>query len=98
MRVAFPTDEASAELVASRLRAAGIAARVDRGLFAAWQVGQRGQVTVLVDQAQARRAHELLGTTPHEAGPSERLLRYAIAAVAVVIGLGVAIIATLLLR
>ncbi len=36
--VAFPNDETTAEVIASRLRTEGIAARVDRGLYGDWQV------------------------------------------------------------
>ena len=61
--VAFPNEEASAELIASRLRAEGIAARVDRGLWGAYQVPlARGQITVLVPKRDAARARRTVGT------------------------------------
>ena len=73
-RKAFPNDEPSGEVIASRLRADGIAARVDRGLSAGiWQVSSRGQVTVLVDEAVAARAHKILGTTPKVSRPPTAL-------------------------
>ena len=66
--VAFPGDEPSAEVIQSRLRAEGIAARIDRGLWGGgYQVpSPRGHVTVLVREQDAARAHEVLGTRPHE--------------------------------
>lgn len=69
--VAFPNDETTAEVIASRLRADGIAARVDRGLTGStWLVGAPGQVTVMVDARVAKRAHEILGTKPGGDKPS----------------------------
>jgi hypothetical protein len=94
--VAFLNDEVTAQVVASRLGAAGIASRVDRGLVPTGQVAHRGQITVLVDARQAAKARKLLGTTPDRSGTPEPLLRVAIAALTVVIGLGVAVVAALL--
>lgn len=86
--VAFPSDEASAEVIRSRLRTAGIASRVDRGLFGAWQVAQRGQITVMVDARQARRAHKVLGTYPLPAEPSQPLLTLGVIVASMAIALG----------
>jgi type III secretory pathway lipoprotein EscJ len=58
--VAFPFDETSGEVLASRLRAEGIRARVDRGLYGVWLTAQPGQITVLVDEKDAARAKEIL--------------------------------------
>ena len=93
--VAFPNDEASAEVIASRLREAGIAARVDRGLHGSWQVPAQGQMTVFVDARDAARAHEMLGTKLREDVAPGPLLRLAVAflLVALVVGI-VAIVAT----
>src|SRR5260370_16056874 len=96
--VAVPNDEASAEVMASRLRAAGIAARVDRGLYASYQTMPRNQITVLVDERHARRARKILGTVAPEAPSSAALFRLAIVAGAVVIQLRVVLIAVLLTR
>lgn len=96
--VAFPNDEASAEIMASRLRVAGIAARVDRGLNASYQTMPRNQITVLVDERNAKRAREMLGTTSRERPESVTLLRVAVIAVSVAIALGVVVIAMLLAR
>lgn len=96
--VAFPNDEPSALVIASRLRAEGIAARVDRGLWGSYQVGSRGQITVLVDERHAKRAHEVLGTHPRDIGVPATLIRLAIATIVVVIGIGVATIVALLSR
>jgi hypothetical protein len=55
--VAYPNDETTAEVIASRLRADGIAARVDGGMYgSSWQISSRGQVTVLVDARLAAKA------------------------------------------
>jgi hypothetical protein len=86
--VAYPPDEASAEVIASRLRSAGIASRIDRGLFGAWQVAQRGQITVVVDERQARRAHKVLGTHPPIVEPDQPLLRLAVIVLALVVVFG----------
>lgn len=59
--VAFPNDEASAEIIASRLRADGIAARVDRGLNGAWLTAASGQMTVVVDERDAEKAKAIVG-------------------------------------
>ena len=66
--VAFPGDEPSAEVIASRLRAERIPARVDRGLWGSgYQVPlTRGQLTVFVREQDAARAHDVLGTRPDE--------------------------------
>lgn len=88
--VAFPNDEPTAEVIASRLRADGIAARVDRGLHGSWQVPARGQVTVLVDERLAERAHQVLGTKRREEGPVSPFVRLAVALLilALVVGVG----------
>ena len=81
--VAFPNDEVSAEEIAARLRAAGIAARVDRGLHGSWQLPAQGQMTVFVNAKDGARAHTILGTTEREEaapGPAIRVV------VAVLIG------------
>jgi hypothetical protein len=96
--VAFPTDEVSAELIASRLRDEGIPARVDRGLVGSYQVMPRNQVTVLVDERHAQRARELLGTASGDVPRSIPLLRAAIAAVVGAIVVGVIAIVALLAR
>ena len=59
--VAFPNDETSAEVIASRLRAQGIAARVDRGLYGAYLSPMQGQLTVVVAEADADRARKIVG-------------------------------------
>lgn len=65
--VAFPNDETSAEVIASRLRAERIPTRVDRALWGSYQVPlARGQLTVLVPERDAARAHEVLGTRAQE--------------------------------
>lgn len=96
--VAFPNDETTAEIVASRLRAERIPARVDRGLWGGYQAPlARGQLTVLVPEREAARAHELLGTrAPEERGPG-LLLRVTIGFVVLVLIFAVgAVIATAL--
>ena len=77
--VAFPNDEATAEVIASRLRAAGITARVDRGLFGSGQVSARGQMTVFVDEDDAEHARKLVGTAVRKSAPSIAILRLAVA-------------------
>ena len=98
--VAFPSDETSAEVVASRLRAEGIAARVDRGLAgSSWQVSSRGHVTVFVDERVAAEAHRILGTRPREEtapGPFDRIA-VALLILALVVGVG-AIVVTVISR
>lgn len=66
--MAFPSDETTAEVIATRLRAGGIPARVDRGLWGSgYQVPlPRGQMTVMVREQDAARAHDVLGTRPDE--------------------------------
>jgi hypothetical protein len=90
--VAFPNDETTAEVVASRLRAEGIAARVDRGLSGSWQVSSRGHVTVLVDERMAERAHQILGTQPREESSPSLFARLAVAFLIVALVVGVAAI------
>ena len=75
-------------MLASRLRAAGIASRVDRGLWGAWQVAQRGQLTLLVDERHAKRAAEILGPTRIDGGMPPLVLRAAIWIVAALILFG----------
>ena len=76
--MAFPNDETTAEVIASRLRADGIAVRVDRGLHGSYQVPSRGQITVLVDERVAARAHTILGTRPRVQRPPSALARLAV--------------------
>jgi len=98
--VAFPSDETSAEVVASRLRAEGIAARVDRGLAgSSWQVSSRGHTTVFVDERVAEQAHRILGTKNREETTPGPFFRIAIAllVLALVVGVG-AIAVTLISR
>ncbi len=84
--VAFPNDETSAEVIASRLRAEQIPARVDRGLWGSYQVPfARGQLTVFVRERDAARAHDVLGSrAPEERGPG-LLLRATIGFVVLVL-------------
>jgi hypothetical protein len=96
--VAFPGDEPSAHVIASRLGAAGIPARVDRGLAASYQVGQRGQVTVLVNERHAKKAYKVLGTSPRRADMSEPVLRLEIVFVVVALAIGAAMIVVLISR
>jgi len=58
--VAFPNDETSGQIIADRLRAAGILARVDRGLYGSYQSGPRGQITVLVAEQDAEKARAVV--------------------------------------
>jgi len=58
--VAFPNDETSGQIIADRLRAAGIFARVDRGLYGSYQSGPRGQITVLVAEKDVDKARALV--------------------------------------
>ena len=93
--VAFPNDEASAEVIASRLRETGIAARVDRGLHGSWQVPAQGQITVFVDAGDAARAHEMLGTKLREDVAPGPFLRLAVAFLLVALVVSViAVVAT----
>ena len=96
--VAFPNDEATAQVIASRLRSAGIAARVDRGLWGSYQVAPRGQITVLVNARDARRAHKILGTEPHRAETPEPMLQAGIVLVVIALAIGAAMIVVLLAR
>jgi len=92
--VAFPSDETTAEVIASRLRADGIAARVDRGLYgSSTQVSSRGHVTVLVDERVAEEAHKVLGTKRREESPPGPYARLAVALLIVALVVGVAAIA-----
>jgi hypothetical protein len=98
VRIAFPNDEVSAEIIASRLRSEGIAARVDRGLSASYQAWPRNQIIVLVDEQHANRARKVLGTTSTKEQGSVAVLRVAVIAISVLIVLGVGVIIALLLR
>ena len=84
--VAFPNDETTAEVIATRLRAEGIAARVDRGLSGSYQVPSRGHVTVVVQERDAARAHAVLGTKPRDAAAPGLFFRVAIGLLVVVLG------------
>jgi hypothetical protein len=97
--IAFPDDETNAEVIASRLRAAGINARVDRGLFGTGQVPPRGQMTVLVNDGDAARARKLVGEPARTSAPSVAILRLGVALAlgALVVGI-VAIVAALAAR
>lgn len=89
--IAFPNDETTAEVIASRLRAEGIPARVDRGLWGGYQVPlARGQITVLVPERDAARAHELLGTRALEERGPGLLLRATIGFVLLVLVFSIA--------
>jgi hypothetical protein len=94
--VAFPNDETTAEVIASRLRADGIAARVDRGLHGSWQVPSRGQITVLVASDDVARARKVLGTETRAERPPSPWARVALAVLfgALAVGL-VAIVLTI---
>jgi hypothetical protein len=98
--VAYPNDETTAEVIASRLRADGIAARVDRGgIGAAWQVSARGQLTVLVDARVAEQAHSILGTKPREETAPGSFARLAVVLLVAALVLGlVAIVVTVATR
>lgn len=91
--VAFPNDETTAEVIASRLRVGGIVARVDRGLSGSWQVSSRGHVTVLVDARDVAQANKILGTEPREESPPSRWARLATAFLFVALVFGVVAIA-----
>ena len=77
--IAFPKDEIAAEVIASRLRAAGITARVDRGLFGSGQVSAQGQMTVFVDEGDAEHARKLVGKPVRRSAQSLTILRLGIA-------------------
>jgi len=90
--VAFPNDETTAEVVASRLRADGIVARVDLGQYGSTRlVPARGQVTVFVDARDVAKAHRILGTKPRALKAPSSFERAAIPVL--VVALGVAIVA-----
>jgi hypothetical protein len=91
--VAFPDDETTAEVVASRLRAAGIAARIDRGMFGTGQVPASGQMTVFVDEDDAERARKLVGKPARKSAPSLATLRLAVALALGALAVGVVAIA-----
>ena len=91
--IAFPNDETTAEVIASRLRAAGIAARVDRGLFGSGQVSARGQMTVFVDEGEAERARKLVGTAVRKSAPPLAILRLGVALALGALAVGVVAIA-----
>jgi hypothetical protein len=92
--VAYPNDETTAEVIASRLRADGIAARVDGGMYgSSWQISSRGQVTVLVDARLAAKAHKILGTKPLEASPPSAFARLAVPFLVAALVLGLVAIA-----
>lgn len=90
--MAFPNDETTAEVIASRLRADGIAARVDRGLHGSWQVPARGHITVLVDERVAERALKVLGTERREVSPPSLFARLAVAVLVLALVVGVVVI------
>src|SRR5258705_9710691 len=73
--IAFHNDETTAEVIASRLRAAGITARVDRGLFGSGQASARGQMTVFVDEGDAEHAPKLVGKAVRKSAHSLLILR-----------------------
>lgn len=91
--VAFPNDETTAEVIVSRLRAAGITARVDRGLFGSGQVSARGQMTVLVNDSDAADARKLVGTATRKSAHSLAKLRLGIALALGALAVGVVAIA-----
>ena len=89
--IAFPNDETTAEVIASRLRAEGLPARVDRGLWGGYQVPlARGQLTVLVPERDAARAHEVLGTHALEERGPGLLLWATVGFVVLVLGFSIA--------
>jgi hypothetical protein len=65
--IAFPNDETSAQVIVSRLQVDGIAARVDRGLHAGWLTPAQGQMRVLVDKRDEKKAREIV-----DAGAAKR--------------------------
>ena len=91
--IAFPNDEATAEVIASRLRAAGITARIDRGLFGTGQVPAGGQMTVFVDEGDAARARTLVGNAVRKSAPSLLILRFGVALALGALAVGVVAIA-----
>jgi hypothetical protein len=97
--IAFPNDEATAEVIASRLRAAGITARVDRGLFGSGQVSAQGQMTVFVDEGDADRARQLVGKPVRKSAPPLTILRLGVALALGALAVGVvAIVAAVAAR
>lgn len=98
--VAFPEDEATAQVMASRLRAAGIATRLDRGLHGSWQLPAQGQITVLVDSKTAAQARNILQTRSRRDGGTSLFLRAAVVllAAALIFVLAVTLAAVLLPR
>jgi len=95
--VAFPSDEVSAEGIASTLRVAGIAARVDRGLHGSWQLPAQGQMTVFVNAKDEARAHKVLGTTAREEAAPGPAIRVVVAVLVGALVLGIVAIAVTLL-
>ena len=94
--VAFPNDEATAEVIASRLRIDGVPARVDRGLHgSSRQVSARGHITVLVDERDAAKAHGILGTKPVAARPPSPFERVAVLLLVIAVVVGIAAIVAL---
>ena len=91
--IAFPSDETTAEVIASRLRAAGITSRVDRGLFGSGQVSARGQMTVFVDEGDAEHARTLVGRAVRKSAPSLAIIRVGIALALGALAVGVVAIA-----
>lgn len=96
--VAFPRDEVSAQVLASRLRAAGLWARVDRGLYGSWQVGSPNQITVLTDSATAGRAREILGVADRGVPAGTVAPKIVIAMGLVALALGLIALAGMLFR
>ena len=97
--VAFPSDETTAEVVASRLRAEGIAARVDRVLAgSSWQVSSRGHVTVFVDERVAEQAHRILGTKPRASKAPSSFERLAVVFLVIAVAVGIAAIVVAVTR
>ena len=96
--IAFTNDEPSAHVIASRLRAAGIAARVDRGLAASYQVAPIGQVTVFVAERDAARAAKVVGNVDARPVTSLAALRGVLVLLLVALVLGAAALVQLLTR
>lgn len=96
--IAFPNDEASASVIVSRLEAAGIAARIDRGLAASYQVAPVGHVTVLVAEKDVKRASEIVGARASRPVTPVYALWIVLALVIVGLVLGVAALIQLLAR
>jgi len=96
--IAFPNDEPSAAVIVSRLEAAGIAARIDRGLAASYQVAPIGHVTVLVNERDAKRARQIVGARDSRPVTPTYALWIVLALVLVALVLGVAALIQLLAR